>query len=75
VEASIIPLGRKGSSLPITMANSFSPEELELFVRYEDVDDLVRMLIPSIIEPAERRAKLIADSIANAERVLRGTHP
>ena len=69
----IIPLGRKGASLPITMANSFSSEELALLVRYEDIDDLVRLLVPSIIEPAESRAQLIAASIANAERVLRGT--
>jgi uncharacterized protein YjbI with pentapeptide repeats len=71
----IIPLGRKGASLPITMVNSFSPEELGLLVRYENIDDLMMVLDTKIIEPAERSADLIAASIAKAESILRAGLP
>lgn len=68
-----ILLAREGVSLPITMANSFSAEELGLLIRYQDIDDLLRKVPSSIIEPAEERVRRIADGIAAAEAILLGT--
>ena len=68
----IIPIARKGTVVPITMVNSFSPDELELLVRYESVDDLLQKLQPLVIDPAEARASRIAESIARSEDLLRG---
>jgi uncharacterized protein YjbI with pentapeptide repeats len=68
----IIPLAKEGASLPVTMANAFSAEELHLIVRYKSIDDLLQKLQPSIIEPAEARASRIAESIARAEAFLTG---
>ena len=68
----IIPIARDGASLPITMVNSFMPEELQLLVRYQTVDDLLLKVQVSIIRPAEERARQIAESIARSEAILRG---
>jgi hypothetical protein len=67
----IIPIAREGVPLPITMANWFSADELELVVRYASVDDLLRKLQSSVVEPAEARASRIAESIARSEATLR----
>jgi hypothetical protein len=69
----VIPIARAGAALPDTMANIFSEEELEGIVRYADVGDLLARVGPSIVEPAEARAKRIEASIAKAEAILRGT--
>lgn len=68
----IIPIAREGVSLPITMANSFSAEELQLLVRYQHIDDLLQKLQLSIIEPAEERVRRIAEGIAKSEAILLG---
>jgi uncharacterized protein YjbI with pentapeptide repeats len=68
----IIPIAKKGVVLPVTMANYFSAEEIDLLVRYVDVADLVSVLEGSIIGPAEKRANEIAATIAAAEAKLRG---
>lgn len=67
----ILPIAREGASLPITMANSFTPEELQLLVRYRDIDDLLQKIQTSIIGPAEERVRRIAESIARSEAILR----
>ena len=54
------------------MVNSFSPEELQLLVRYKHIDDLLRKVQSSIIEPAEERVRRIAESIARSEAILLG---
>jgi uncharacterized protein YjbI with pentapeptide repeats len=68
----IIPIAREGASLPITMVNSFTPEELQLLVRYQSLDDLLLKIQPSIIASAEERVRRIAESIARSEAILRG---
>lgn len=68
----IIPIVREGVSLPVTMANSFSAEELQLLVRYQNIDDLLQRVRLSIIEPAEKRVRRIAEGIATAEAILLG---
>jgi uncharacterized protein YjbI with pentapeptide repeats len=68
----IIPIAKDGVSLPITMANAFSAEELQQVVRYQGIDDLLQKLVPSVIVPAEERASRIAESIAKSEAILRG---
>lgn len=68
----IIPIAKEGVSLPITIANSFSPEELQLMVRYRHVDDLLHKVRVSIIEPAEERVRRIAEGISRAEAILLG---
>jgi uncharacterized protein YjbI with pentapeptide repeats len=68
----IIPIAREGVALPITMANSFSVDELQLLVRYHHIDDLLQKVRPRIIEPAEERVRRIADGIARSEAILLG---
>jgi hypothetical protein len=68
----IIPIAREGVSLPITMANSFPAEELQLLVRYKHADDLLQKVELSIIQPAEESVRRIAESIARAEAILLG---
>jgi hypothetical protein len=68
----IVPIAREGASLPITIANSFSAEELQLLVRYQHADDLRQKVRVSIIEPAEERVRRIAESIARSEAILLG---
>ena len=69
----IIPIAKAGVALPITMANVFSPDELDGLVRYTDIADLLTKVQPSIVEPAEERSARIAASIARAEALLRAT--
>lgn len=69
----IIPIAKEGVSLPVTMANSFPPEELQLLVRYKDRDDLIKKVQSSIIQPGEERSRRIAESVARAEAILRGS--
>lgn len=68
----VIPIAREGVSLPITMANSFSEEELQSLVRYQHIDDLLQKVQLSIIEPAEERVRRIAEGIARVEAILLG---
>lgn len=68
----IIPIALEGVSLPITMANSFSAEELQLLVRYQHVDDLLQKVQSSIIQPAEEHVRRIAEGIARSEAILLG---
>jgi hypothetical protein len=68
----IIPIAREGVTLPITMVDVFPAEELQLLVRYADIDDLVQKVPLSIIERAEERARRIAENIARAEAMLLG---
>ncbi|HSU84562.1 MAG TPA: hypothetical protein VLR69_19265, partial [Thermoanaerobaculia bacterium] len=68
----IIPIAIEGASLPITMVNAFSEEELQLLVRYQNNDDLLQKVQPLIIGPAEERARRIAESIARSEAILLG---
>jgi uncharacterized protein YjbI with pentapeptide repeats len=67
----IVPIVRQGEPLPVTMANSFSDQDLDLLVRYKDVDHLVETLDESVIDPAEALASRIAASIARSEAILR----
>ncbi len=67
----IVPIARQGASLPITMVDSFSEEELALLVRYRDTDELLHKLQASVIEPAEARASRLAESITRSENTLR----
>lgn len=67
----IIPIAKKAASLPITMANSFTEEDLQLLVRYETIDDLLQNIEARVINPAEARARLIAENIAKVEHILR----
>jgi uncharacterized protein YjbI with pentapeptide repeats len=69
----IIPIAREGATLPITMVNSFTENELKLIVRYKNVDDLLQKLQPSVIEPAEAVVSRIEESIARSEALLRGS--
>jgi hypothetical protein len=68
----IIPLARADVTLPSTMVNSFSKEELQHLVRYHDIADLLGKVRSSIIEQAEERAGRIAEDIASAEALLLG---
>lgn len=67
----ILPIAREGASLPITMINTFTAEELQLLVRYGDIDDLLQKIQPSIIRPAEERVRRIAESLSRSEAILR----
>lgn len=68
----IVPIVREGATLPVTMVNSFSAEDLDLLVRYRDIDHLLQTLQASVITPAEARASRIAASIAKSEAVILG---
>lgn len=66
----IIPIVRNGASLPKTMVNYFSDEEMKLVVWYESVDELLQILQQSVIELAEARASLIAERLRKAEEAI-----
>jgi uncharacterized protein YjbI with pentapeptide repeats len=65
-------VARAHSQLPVTMASTFTAEEIRAVVRYADGDDLVAKVRPAIIVPAETQAARIAASLAEAVEALDG---
>jgi uncharacterized protein YjbI with pentapeptide repeats len=68
----VVPIARAGTTLPITMANVFTPADLKGLVRYAGLDDLLSRVRPSIIDPAEAAVSRIAAAIGESEAILRG---
>jgi hypothetical protein len=68
----IIPILREGAPPPVTMINSFSPEDLQLLVKYTDTEHLLQILDASVLSPAEERASRIAAGLKQAEALLLG---
>jgi hypothetical protein len=54
------------------MINSFSPEDLQLLVKYTDTEHLLQILDASVLGPAEERASRIAAGLKQAEALLLG---
>ncbi|UOY00188.1 pentapeptide repeat-containing protein [Blastococcus sp. PRF04-17] len=68
----VVPIARSGIELPLTLINSLTLEDIDLLVRYDDVDDLLQKLPADVVVPAESHADQIAVSLARAQQRLRG---
>lgn len=67
----IVLMANKRSTLPVTMLNVFSAEELQGLLRYADAADLDARVDAAIVAPAEAGARRAAESLARAEALLR----
>jgi hypothetical protein len=67
----IIPIVAHGARLPDTALDYLDAEDVGLLVQYASVDDLLHKLDASVIEPAESRARRVAEALARAAEALR----